>query len=145
MRRAGVCALVLVLGTACAGGLTLEETTGVLRDDAAVLSRMELDHKATAFTDDRSGCEAGARRSVFTMTGDLPLGADPARASTALTSTLATEFRTMGYQEAEGPHAQFGVNVSVLEKQSLGIVFTVAMRTRQPNVDISGKTGCLPE
>ncbi|MEU8266175.1 hypothetical protein AB0B89_03330 [Sphaerisporangium sp. NPDC049002] len=145
MRRVGVCALVLVLGTACGGGLTLAETTGVLREDAAVLSRMDLDHKATAFTDDRSGCEAGTRRSVFTMTGDLPRGADPAAASAALASTVATEFRTMGYQEAEGPHARFGVNVSVLEKQSLGIVFTVTMRTDPPNVDISGKTGCLPE
>ncbi|WP_405145500.1 hypothetical protein OG589_01710 [Sphaerisporangium sp. NBC_01403] len=145
MRRVGVGALVLVLGTACGGGLTIEETTGILREDAAVLSRIQLDHKATALTDDRSGCGAGTRRSVFTMTGDLPPGADPAQASAALASTLATEFHTMGYQEAEGPHAQFGVNISVLEKQSLGIVFTVAMRNRPPNIDISGKTGCLPE
>jgi hypothetical protein len=145
MRFVGVCALVLVLAAACGTGPSLGETTSVLRQDGAVLGRIELARKSTALTTDGSGCQAGAKRSLYTMTGDLPQGIDPAQASAAVTSALASEFHTMGYQEAEGPHAQFGVNVSVLEKQSLGIVFTVTLRTRQPNVEISGKTQCLPE
>ncbi|MFC4591807.1 hypothetical protein [Sphaerisporangium corydalis] len=139
MRHVGLIATVLVLTAACAEGLTLGQTTSILRDDAAVLSRIELDGKTTALTADRSGCPQGTGRSVYTMTGDMPQGAEA-----AVTSTLASEFHTMGYQEAEGPHAQFGVNVSVLRKESLGIVFTVTLRTRKPNVEISGKTDCLP-
>lgn len=144
MRNVGIIAVLLVLAAACGGGPTLEETTGILRQDAAVLGRIELARKAAALATDRAGCPAGTARGRYTLTGDLPQGADAAGASSAMAATLASEFHTMGYQEGEGPGSRFGVNVSVLEKRSVGISFTVTLRNRPPNVEISGKTDCLP-
>jgi hypothetical protein len=76
--------------------------------------------------------------------GDFPQGSDPAQATAGIVSALGAEFRTMGYEEAGGPQAQFGVNITVMEKDSVGIVFTITIRPSQPNVEILGKTECLP-
>ncbi|WP_248960605.1 hypothetical protein [Sphaerisporangium perillae] len=143
MRSLGVWGLVLALACGCAAEPGFEETAGLLKQDGDVLGRLGLAGKNIAVTDDRSGCAEGTRRGLYTITGDFPQGADPAQAAAAFTSTLAMELHTMGYQDSEGPHAQFGVNVSVLRKESLGIVFTVTVRDRRPNVEISGSTGCL--
>ncbi|MFC4536590.1 hypothetical protein [Sphaerisporangium dianthi] len=142
MRGVVACGLVLVLACACGGAQpSFEEAARFLRDDGAVLSRLSLPGKAVALTRDTAGCPAGAARSVYTLTGDLPQDSS-GKAPAAVTTILASEFHRMGYQEGESPNERFGVNVSVLKKESLGIVFTVAVRAERPNVEITGTTAC---
>ncbi|MFC6085543.1 hypothetical protein [Sphaerisporangium aureirubrum] len=142
MRGVGAGVLVLVVTAAgCASGLGFADTARILREDGTTLSRIALTGKNARATEDATGCPAGERRAAYTITGDL--GPDGAATSAAVTSALATEFQRMGYQEGEGPGARFGVNVSVLEKTSLGITFTVTLRADHPNVEIAGRTGCL--
>ncbi|WP_214413401.1 hypothetical protein [Sphaerisporangium fuscum] len=144
MRRLGVVALVVVLAAACGDGMTAEETTAILRQDGTLLSGLDLTGKTAGPGRDASGCPAGTEHGVYTITGDLPPGADPRQGATAVMSALASDFHSMGYQAEEGPGTQFGMNVSVLKKESLGIVFTVTIRPSRPNVEILGKTECLP-
>ncbi|MEO3814190.1 hypothetical protein ABGB17_34765 [Sphaerisporangium sp. B11E5] len=133
--------IVLVLGVAaagCAAAPGFTDTARILREDGTTLSRIDLTGKHVEAVVNATGCPPGARRAVYTITGDLA----PGGTSAAVTSALATEFQRMGYQEGEGPGARFGVNVSVLEKTSLGITFTVTLRSGRPNVEIAGRTGC---
>ncbi|GAA1522564.1 hypothetical protein GCM10009677_64490 [Sphaerisporangium rubeum] len=137
----GIGAIVLVLGVVaagCAGAPGLADTTRILNEDGATLSRIDLAAKHVASAEDAGGCPAGSRRAVYTLTGDLASGGTAA----GVVSALASEFQRMGYQEGEGPGDRFGVNVSVLEKTSLGITFTVTLRADHPNVEITGRTGC---
>jgi hypothetical protein len=133
--------LVLVVTAAgCAAGLGFADTARILREDGTTLSRIDLTGKKVRAAEDTTGCPPGLRRAVYTITGDL--GPEGSTTSAAVTSALAIEFQRMGYQEGEGPGTRFGVNVSVLEKTSLGITFTVTLRAAHPNVEIAGRTGC---
>ncbi|MDH2430134.1 hypothetical protein [Sphaerisporangium sp. TRM90804] len=141
MRRVGVWVLVVVGGLAgCGAEPAFRDVAGVLNEDGAALSRLTLAGKRVSAVEDRAGCPGGSRRGLYTITGDVPAG----NASSAVVSALATELHTMGYQEAEGPGARFGVKVSVMRKDSLDITFTVALRADRPNVEITGQTGCMP-
>ncbi|WP_147268750.1 hypothetical protein [Sphaerisporangium album] len=141
MRCFGMYALVAGLAAAgCAPAPVHAEAAGVLREDGATLSRIALSGKNVRTGDDGSGCAPGTRRGLYTITGDLAPGTEPSAVATA----LGTELHTMGYQEAGGPDARFGVTVSVLRKDSLDITFTVTLRGRSPNVEVAGTTGCLP-
>ncbi|GII80482.1 hypothetical protein Sru01_54640 [Sphaerisporangium rufum] len=144
MRRLAIFTLLLAVTAGCGDRPTLSQVTGILREDGAALSRVALDGKSAALSDDRAGCEPGTRRSVYALTGALPATGDRAAATAAVASALAAELHRMGYQEGDNPEPRFGVNVSVVEKRSLGIVFTIAIRDRAPEVQVSGRTGCLP-
>ncbi|GGL15315.1 hypothetical protein Sme01_70190 [Sphaerisporangium melleum] len=138
----GPLVLLALLACGCGGARpSLEEATRLLRDDGAALSRLALPGKAVTLTRETSGCPAGTARGVYTLTGDLPQDSG-AQAPAAVASTLAAEFHRMGYQEGESPQERFGLNVSVVRKESLGIVFTVALRSERPNVEITGTTAC---
>ncbi|MGW4643760.1 hypothetical protein ACWEN6_34935 [Sphaerisporangium sp. NPDC004334] len=142
MRGVLACGLVLLLACACGGAEpSFEQAARFLRDDGAALSRLSLPGKTTAFTRETTGCPAGTARSVYRLTGDLPAEPD-AHAMATVTAILASDLHRMGYQEGDSPQERFGVNVSTMKKESLGIVVTVIVRSGRPNVEVTGTTAC---
>ncbi|GAB2484254.1 hypothetical protein GCM10027187_59730 [Streptosporangium sandarakinum] len=156
MRRAvGCAALLLLLATACTGGgPSLDEAAEVLAADARKLESLHpaVDKKVVDETgdgnDDFASCSNDdTALRVYQVTGNLKEGTQPIPAEQAdlYGRPLRDKLKEIGYTiDRNSSWAQPGRSVSILRKQDPGITFIVLVQTSQPNVEIIGKTDCLP-
>ncbi|MFF0246607.1 hypothetical protein ACWEU6_28140 [Streptosporangium sandarakinum] len=146
---------MLLLATACTGGgPSLDEAAQVLAADAKKLESLHpaVDKKVVDETgdgnDDFASCSNDdTALRVYQVTGNLEEGTQPIPAEQAdlYGRPLRDRLKEIGYTiDRNSSWAQPGRSVLILRKQDPGITFIVLVQTSQPNVEIIGKTDCLP-
>jgi hypothetical protein len=154
MRRVAVCALMLLLASACSSGPTLDDAARVMaKDGAEVVATQYMENKQVTDKtgtdgDDPIGCPHDTARRSYQVTGDFGEAKNhtPAELADLAGPPLRIALRGLGYEaDASATTANAsGRSIGVLRKKDPGITFTVIVRSAPPNVEIIGKTDCLP-
>ncbi|WP_433255048.1 hypothetical protein ACQPYK_13960 [Streptosporangium sp. CA-135522] len=156
MRHVAGCALLLLLLAAgcTTGGPTLDEAAGVLAKDAKVLERFHpsankkvVDNTGKDHDDFASCSNKDTALRYYQVSGDF---AESSRSSSvqradSFALPLRDELQRAGYELDRGASwVEPGRSIAILRKKDPGITFIVLVQGSQPNVEIVGKTDCLP-
>ncbi|MEU4534616.1 hypothetical protein AB0G15_07105 [Streptosporangium sp. NPDC023825] len=156
MRHIAGCALLLLLVAGCTNSHpTLDEAAQVLATDMKKLAAFyPTTNKKTV---DRTGKEKSdfavcakdetALRS-YELSSDFSEDspAPPAQRVESFSLLFMEELKKIGYEvDRESSWARPGRTIGVLHKKDPGITVILIAQDSQPNVEIIGKTDCMPE
>lgn len=155
MRHIAGCALILLLAVGCStGGPSLDEAAQILARDA---KKLEAFHPAANKTiidktgrdaDDFASCSNNdTALRFYQLSGDFGEGGEltPAKRADLFGLPLRDELKKIGYEvDRNASWIQAGRSIVTLRKKDPGITFIVLVQASQPNVEIIGKTDCLP-
>ncbi|WP_326821216.1 hypothetical protein [Streptosporangium sp. NBC_01756] len=158
MRRVVGCALLVVLLAAgcTSGGPTLDEAAQVLAADAKKLeSSYSMAGKKTVDktgdeNDDAAGCPGGTATRSYQFSGSFDESGQMTPAEQAERADLASDplqsnLVGLGYEiDRSASWARPGRSSVVLHKKDPGITFILLIQDSAPNIEIIGKTDCLP-
>ncbi|WP_248960587.1 hypothetical protein [Sphaerisporangium perillae] len=98
--------------------------------------------------DDPVGCPDHTSRRTYQVTGDFGKvdGVTSTEQADLAGPPLRVTLRGMGYEPDDSASSvnQSGRSIGVLRKKVPGITFTVIVQSSLPNIEIIGKTDCLP-
>lgn len=154
MRGVAVCTLLLLMVSACSNGPTLDEAAQVMAKDgnelvaSRYMENKQIADKTSKGNDDPVGCPGDTARRTFQATGDFGKvdGSTPTELADLAGPAMRIALRGMGYEpDASASSANHsGRSIGVLRKKDPGITFTVLVNASSPNIQITGKTECLP-
>ncbi|GLK10227.1 hypothetical protein [Streptosporangium carneum] len=147
--------MILLLSTACTtGGPTLDEAAQVLAQDAKKLEHLYpatnkkvVDQTGTGGSDFASCAKNETALRSYQLSSDFGSEgrSSPAQRVESFSLLLLDEIKKNGYEmDRNASWARPGRVVSILRKQNPGITFIVLVQESQPNVEVIGKTDCLP-
>lgn len=154
MRRVAVCAPVLLLVAACSSGPTLDEAAQAMaKDGTELLASRHMENKQVTDKTGKDGndslsCPEDTARRTYQVIGDFGQSNQytPTQLADLAGPPLRIALRGMGYEPDASASSvnESGRSIGVLRKKGSGITFTVIVQSSSPNIEIIGKTDCLP-
>ncbi|WP_436757115.1 hypothetical protein [Streptosporangium sp. V21-05] len=155
MRRAAGCALILLMATGCgASSPTLDQAAQTLAKDARKLEHLHptvnkkvVDKTGEDGNDFTTCSEKGTAFRFHQLSGDFAKDNQytPAQLADLTTRPLQDALMRVGYKvDRNASWVQPGRSFVILHKEDPGITFIVLVQASQPNIEVIGKTDCLP-
>jgi hypothetical protein len=141
----------LLLATGCGiGDPPVNEAARALAKDAKTLESFVLEDMKVAEKSESSNaaadCPTGSKRQTYHTAKNFPSGghATPMAWIDAVEPSFQQTLVSLGYEKnSDASRNHPGWTLLILRKKNPEITFTVLLKASNPNIEITGETGCL--